>query len=75
MYKRQVLVKGADVIHFLQRDHTQVFHTDFLSLIDEWKPLQHEIQGSQHFFTGITAVALRDVVADAAGFVMIFNDV
>ena len=70
-----VLVKSADIVNLLQWDHTQVFHADLLSLIDERKAFQHEIQSSQHFFAGIAAVTFRNIVADTPGLVMVFNDV
>ena len=70
-----ILVKSADIINFLQRDHTQILHANLLSLIDERKTFEHKVQGCQHFFTGITAVTFRDIVAHTAGFVMVFNDV
>ena len=70
-----ILIKGADVIYLFNRNHRQIFHTDFLSLIDKRKTSHKEIQSCQHFFTLQAYITFWNIVAYAPWLVMVFNNI
>ena len=70
-----VFIDGTDIIYLVNRSECQVFHTDLLSLIDERQSAEHEVHGSQEFLALERKISVRNVVADTARLVVVFDDI
>ncbi len=70
-----VFVAGGDIIHFVDGRNRYIFHPQFLALIDKRQSPQQKVQRRQHFLALDAAVSLRDITADAPGFVMVLDNI
>ena len=70
-----VLIEGADIIDFIPTGKFHILHADFLSLVDKGQTLQQKIYPCQKLFGSLAQILRADIMTNAAGFVVVFNDI